>query len=466
MSLDKTIMDRLREILGPENFFDSVEKRIAYASDASKVSGELPDIIARPTMTEQVMRILETANSNLIPVYSRGAGSGLTGGAAPVKGGIVLDLELMNKILDIDAENMTAVVQPGVITGDLQKRAQELGLFYPPDPASADFCTIGGNVAENSGGLRGTKYGSTREYVMALEVVLANGEIIRVGSGAPKSVTGYDLVRLLVGSEGTLGVFTEITLRLIPMPENIETVFATFPKAEQAASAVCAIFNRGIAPRAAELMDEKAVESVRQYKESDALPSEGVFCLFEVDGLRSITLEEADRIVAICNEHAAIEARRAETNEEREHFWTLRRAVSPALYKLGKVKINEDVCVPRTRLAELLKLTEEVSERYSLDIANFGHAGDGSMHVNVILENEDENLRQKADQAVTEIFKAAIAMGGTLSAEHGIGLTKAKFLGAELGEKEMKMMAQIKKVFDPNNILNPGKFTDAFPQNQ
>jgi len=428
MSIDPAVIEKLREILGGDGLFDSPEKKIAYSSDASTIAGELADAIARPKTTEQVSRILKVADSTGTPVYARGAGSGLTGGAVPVRGGIVLDFALMNRILD---------------------------------PASKDFCTIGGNVAENAGGLRGVKYGSTREYVMALKAVLANGEVIHVGSSAPKSVTGYDLVRLFVGSEGTLCVFTEILLRLVPMPESVETVLATFPDAERAAAAVCSIFAAGITPRAAELMEEGAVESVRSYRKSDALPEKGVFCLFEVDGPHSAALDEADRIIAISERNDAMEARRAESDEEREHFWSLRRAISPALFKLGRVKINEDICVPRTRLVELLAKTKEIAGRHSLKIVNFGHVGDGNVHVNIILEREDAALRKKAEAAITEVFKAVIEMGGTLSAEHGIGLAKARFLGVELGEKEMALMARLKKLFDPNNILNPGKFTDA-----
>ena len=466
MSVDPTALEKLRKILGKENLFDSKEKCIVYASDASKLSGKLPDVIARPKTTQQVSEIMKVAFSNRIPVYPRGAGSGLSGGAGPLHGGIVLDFETMNDIINIDADNMTALVQPGVVTADLQREAGKVGLFYPPDPASSDFCTIGGNVAENSGGLRGTKYGSTREYVMALEAVLADGEIIRVGSSAPKSVTGYDLVRLLVGSEGTLAVLTEIMLRLIPAPEHVETVLATFPKSEQAAACVCSIFSAGISPRAAELVDEGAVESVRRYKESDALPEQGVFCLFEADGPRALAVDEAQKIMNICKESDAVEARRAASEEEREHFWSLRRAISPALYTLGRVKINEDICVPRTRLAEILKKIHEISERHSLRIVNFGHAGDGSMHVNVILEREDEALRKRAEAAVTEIFEAVIAMGGTLSSEHGIGMAKSAFLDTELGQTEMALMARIKKAFDPHNILNPGKFTDALSRHE
>lgn len=466
MALDSATLSKLREILGGENLFESKEKRIAYASDASKLTGELPDVIARPGTTEHVSRILNIADLEGIPVYPRGAGSGLSGGAVPVRGGIVLDFARMDKILNIDTGNMTALVQPGVVTADLQREAAKVGLFYPPDPASSDFCTIGGNVAENSSGLRGTKYGSTREYVMALEVVLAGGEVLRIGTAAPKSVTGYDLVRLFVGSEGTLGVFTEILLRLIPLPESVEIVLATFPNVELAASCVCSIFAAGITPRAAELMDEGAVESVRQYKKSDALPEKGVFCLFEVDGPRAMTYDEAESIILICKEGGAPDARRAGSEEEREHFWSLRRAISPALYTLGQVKINEDICVPRTRLAEILQKTAEIGKRHSLRIVNFGHAGDGSLHVNIILEREDEALRKKAEAAVTEIFEAVISMGGTLSSEHGIGMAKARFIGAEIGRNEMAAMARIKKAFDPHKILNPGKFTDAFPREE
>jgi len=466
MAVDPATIKKLREILGAENLFDSKEKRIAYASDASKITGELPDVVARPKTTEQVSEILKLADSAKIPVYARGAGSGLSGGAVPIRGGIVLDFELMDKIIDIDANNMTALVQPGVVTADLQREAEKLGLFYPPDPASSDFCTIGGNVAENSGGLRGTKYGSTGEYVLALEVVLANGDVLRVGTAAPKSVTGYDMVSLFVGSEGTLCVFTEILLKLIPLPESVETVLATFPNIESAASAVCAIFADGIIPRAAELMDEGAVESVREYKKSDALPDEGVLCLFETDGPRAVADDEAERIILICKEGGAPDARRAASEEEREHFWSLRRAISPALYTLGRVKINEDICVPRSRLVEMLAKIRAIAARHSLRIVNFGHAGDGSLHVNVILEREDETLRKKADAAVAEIFEAAISLGGTLSAEHGIGMTKAKFLDTEIGRNEMAAMAAIKHTFDPNNILNPGKFADALSRHE
>jgi len=466
MSIDSAILAQLRRILGRENLFESMEKRIVYSTDASKAAAVLPDLIARPTSTEQIAGILKLANSAGIPVYPRGAGSGLTGGAVPVRGGIVLDFEIMNKVLGIDRENMTALVQPGVITQNLQKHVEKLGLFYPPDPASSDFCTIGGNVAENSGGLRGTKYGSTREYVMALDVVLASGEIIRIGTGAPKSVTGYDLVRLFVGSEGTLGVFTEILLRLIPLPEHVETVLAHFPQVECAAASVCMMFSRGITPRAAELMDELAVECVRQYKDSDVLPREGVFCLFEVDGPRFAAMDESERVVRICEENGATNVARATSEAEREHFWSLRRAISPALYNLGRIKLNEDICVPRSRLAEMLARINEIGERYSLRIVNFGHIGDGSIHTNVMLEHDDEALRKKGEQAVGEIFAAAVSMGGTLSAEHGIGLTKAQYLGKEVGEKEFSVMVRLKKALDPNGILNPGKFIDVFPHSQ
>ncbi|UCD57644.1 MAG: glycolate oxidase subunit GlcD, partial [Candidatus Hydrogenedentota bacterium] len=260
-----------------------------------------------------------------------------------------------------------------------------------------------------------------------------------------------------------LGVCTEILLRLIPLPEHIETVLANFPRAEHAASSVCSMFAGGIIPRAAELMDEGAVECVRRYRASDSLPDEGVFCLFEVDGPRSVTVEEAERVVGICRENGAASARRAATEEEREEFWSLRRAISPALYKLGRVKLNEDICVPRTRLAEMLERTGEISERHSLQIVNFGHIGDGSIHVNVMLEHDDEELYRKAEKAVAEVFAAAVSMGGTLSSEHGIGLTKAGFLNIEVAEKEIAVMARIKRALDPNGILNPGKFIDALP---
>lgn len=463
MTIPSSLLSELRRILGDDRLFDSMEKRIVYASDASRRFGALPDAIARPTSTRQVAELLTIANEHKVPVCARGAGSGLTGGAVPVRGGIVVDFELMNQILEIDRENMTALVQPGVVVSDLQKRVESIGLFYPPDPASSDFCTIGGNVAENSGGLRGTKYGSTRNYVLALEVVLANGEVIRVGSGAPKSVTGYDLVSLFIGSEGTLGLFTEILVRLIPLPEHIETVLARFPGAERAIESVCEMFFAGITPRAAELMDEKAVECVSRYRKSDVLPAEGIVCLFEIDGPRRVAQQDAERVMSICKEQGAIEARRATSESEREQFWSLRRAISPALYQFGRIKLNEDICVPRSRLSEMVGKINEIAQRHSLLIVNFGHVGDGSLHVNVMLESDDDELAKKAEQAVSEIFSAAVALGGTLSAEHGIGLAKAGYFDLEVGRKEAAVMAAIKRSLDPNGILNPGKFIHEKP---
>jgi len=458
MSINSRTIKELRSIVGEANLFDSVEKRIVYASDASRQTGALPDLIARPATAEQVSRILALANEQRIPVYARGAGSGLSGGAVAVRGGLVLDFELMNRILRIDPDNMTATVEPGVVVRDVQKQVEAQRLFYPPDPASSDFCTIGGNVAENSGGLRGAKYGSTRNYVLALEVVLANGDVLRVGSGAPKSVTGYDLLGLFVGSEGTLCLFTETLLRLVPLPESVDTVLAQFQNADQAIAAVCEMFASGIVPRAAELMDEKAVECAGKYNKNQALPAEGIVCLFEVDGPREITQLDADRVTAICKKNGAIIARRAASESERDQFWALRKAISPALYQFGRIKLNEDICVPRSRLPEMVRMIEEIGLKHSLLIVNFGHIGDGSLHVNVMLERDDQELMKKAELAVSEIFAAAVSLGGTLSAEHGIGLTKMRYLGLEVGENEYKVMAAIKKILDPNNILNPGKF--------
>lgn len=457
MTLSTSIIKELRKILG-DGLFESIEKRMVYSSDASRQGRALPAAVARPTSKEQVSKIAALANENSLPLYPRGAGSGLTGGAIPLHGGIVIDFALMNRILRIDRENMTALVQPGVVVADLQKQVEALGLFYPPDPASSDFCTIGGNVAENSGGLRGTKYGSTRNYVLALEVTLANGAIIKIGSGAPKSVTGYDLVSLFIGSEGTLGLFTEILLRLLPLPERVETVLAQFHKPEDAVAAVCEIFASGIVPRAAELMDEKAVECSSRYMKAETLPTKGIVCLFELDGAAQVAQDEAENVVSICKDRGAPLATRAMSGKERDDFWSLRKAISPALYQFGRIKLNEDICVPRTRLCEMFQKIDEIAQRHSLLIVNFGHVGDGSLHVNVMLERDDEQLRKKADQAVEEIFAATVSLGGTLSAEHGIGLSKAKYLGLEVGRKEFALMSAIRTVFDPKGILNPGKF--------
>jgi len=401
--------------------------------------------------------MLEYANDGGIPVYPMGAASGLTGGAVPLKGGIVLDMTRMNRIIDIDQENLVATVEPGVICAEFQAAVERLGLFYPPDPASNEFSTLGGNVAECAGGLRCLKYGVTRDYVLALEAVLPSGEIIHTGSRAMKNVTGYDLTRLLIGSEGTLCVFTKITLRLIPLPKSIRTVLAYFGSFDDAARAVSAIIAARIVPRAVEFMDEDTLEAVRSYGEFDFPEDARAALVVEVDGDKAATEREAEAVASICRDKTCTMLSVALSAEDREELWRARKAVSPALYNLAPKKINEDVCVPRSRLPDLIKEIQRIMREKSVRIASFGHAGDGNVHVNFLVESDDPEELRRAEEGVEELFRIVVAYGGSLSGEHGIGTTKAQYLGIEIPPRELELMRQIKRLFDPRGILNPEK---------
>lgn len=452
----KHIYKELEMIVGSGNISDDDIDRICHSYDATKQSA-LPDVVISPTSAEVISRVLRVANKHQIPVYPMGAGSGLTGGALPLYGGIVLDMTKMNKILEIDESDLVAVVEPGVIISDLQEEVEKRGLFYPPDPASSKFATMGGSVAECSGGLRGMKYGVTKDYVLALEVVLPTGEIIHTGSRTLKSVTGYDLTKLFVGSEGTLGVFTKITVKLIPLPETVETLRAYFRDVASATDTVSAIISAKIVPRTLEFVDEECLKAVSVYSGLSVPEGTKAMLLIETDGPVETAANEAQKIVEICNKHGAFEVSKARIEDEKDQLWAIRRMISPALYAISKGKINEDICVPRGNLTKMLCFIDEVSTRYGLKIANFGHAGDGNIHVNILIDPGIEEEQRKAEKAVEEIFRRVVSLGGTLSGEHGIGNTKSKYLGIEIGDRELKLMRDIKRLLDPNNILNPGK---------
>ncbi len=452
----KEIIKRLERIVGTENVFTSEEDRICYAYDATQIQF-LPDAIVRPVSADEVSGVLKIANEEGIPVVPRGAGSGFSGGAVPVKGGIILSIERMNRILEIDEEEMIAIVEPGVVNGALQREVERRWLFYPPDPSSMDFCTIGGNIGHGASGARAIKYGGTKDYVLGLEVVLPTGEIMKTGVKTPKSVAGYDLTRLLIGSEGTLGVVTKATLKLLPLPESVVTYLTLFKTIEEAVDIVVKIILSRIVPRALEFVDQ---ETIRTVKDNLALPlseETGALLIIELDGNPEAVKRDGLKIREICEKGRAIDVMTAETKEERERIWKARRSVSQSLYKISPAKINEDIVVPRKRLPEMVRELKRIGDKYSLRVVGFGHAGDGNIHVNIMTDRRNKEEYQRAQDAVKEVFEAVVRLEGTISGEHGIGLTKAPYLGIEKEEIEIEMMKRIKRAFDPKGILNPGK---------
>jgi len=451
--LKPPVVEKLKTIVGSANLFTTPEELLEYSHDATERQA-LPWAVARPATAREVSDILLLANRERVPVVPRGAGTGMSGGSVPMRGGIVLSLERMNKILEIDEDNLIAVVESGVITGDLQREVESRGLFYPPDPASHKTCTMGGNVAECAGGLRAVKYGVTKDYVLGLEVVLPTGEIIRTGARTAKSVAGYDLTKLIVGSEGTLGIVTSIIVKLLPLPESVRTLSAFFPDIQSAAATVSNIIANRIMPRALEFVDRASLKAVETYLQEDLSGGAAAMLLVEVDGTAESTQHEAQRIAEIMKTSGAFRVNRAESEQEREHLWKARREISPALKTLKPVKVNEDIVVPRSRIPELLQEIGAIAQRYGFLIASFGHAGDGNIHTNIMIDEED---RPRAETAIREIFAATLRLQGSISGEHGIGMSKAAYLPMELGPETIAAMKRIKQALDPNDILNPGK---------
>jgi glycolate oxidase len=431
------------------------EDLICYGFDASGVE-KFPSAVVWPQCTEDVVKVMKYAYEHNIPVVPRGAGTGMTAGAVPSKGAIVLSFEKMKKILEIDSENLTVLCEPGIINGKLQNEIERTGLFYPPDPASMDFCTIGGNIAENAGGPRALKYGVTRDYVMEIEAVLPNGDIITTGVKTAKGVVGYDVTRLLVGSEGTLSVFTKARLKIVPMPEEVITLLAIFNRLEASGEAVSKIISSKIIPRTLEFMDHETIKAVENFKPVGLPKDAEAILLIELDGYPSAIKLDAEKIADIC-EHFGAEIKMAEDEDARSKLWVSRRAISPALYQIKPSKINEDIVVPRSKVTEMLKRLRRLSEESGIKIVNFGHAGDGNIHVNIMVDKANKEEYATGLSLVERVFQDTLSLGGTISGEHGVGLTKAGYIGMELSEKEIEIMESIKKVFDPKNILNPGK---------
>jgi glycolate oxidase len=439
----------------PGKVFTDKEDLFCYGFDASSTEG-VPSAIIRPSSTEEVSKIASLAFETGTRLVPRGAGTGMTGGAVPMDDTVILSFEGMNRIIDIDHKNMIAAVEPGVINQHLQERLEENDLFYPPDPASMKFCTLGGNIAENAGGPRAVKYGVTKDYVLGLETVLPDGRVLNTGGITYKGVVGYDLTRLMVGSEGTLGIITKIFLKALPLPEQVATLLCTFSSLDDAARAISTITSSPIIPRTLEFMDHQSISAVENYKPFGLPLDAEALLLIEVDGPHAVVTRDAERIASICsslNGNISV----ADDMFSKQRLWDARRAISPALYFLKPTKINEDIVVPRGKIQGMLRSLRDISEKHRLLIANFGHAGDGNIHVNIMTDKRNKDEYQRAHDALKDIFRVTLDMGGTISGEHGVGLTKKEYIGMELSETSISIMKSIKNIFDPKGILNPGK---------
>jgi glycolate oxidase len=451
------IVSQLQNIVGDEHVRLDEASLQTYGVDALG-KGHPPDVVVVPRSTEEISSIARLCNAERVPLVVRGAGTGFTGGAVPTRGGVLLSMERLNRILEIDELNLLAVVEPNVVNADLQRAVESVGLFYPPDPASLNQSSIGGNVAECAGGPRAFKYGTTKRYVLALEAVLPTGEIIHTGSKAVKNVVGYDLTQLLVGSEGTLAIITKITLRLVPKPRANATMLATFDGIRGAVDAVSELIRRHVVPGALELIDSDSLQAIEKHLGGGLVASgTGAALIVEVDGTARGVEEDLDCVIDACRATGAREIRRARDEAERDTIWSLRRQTSVALKSTGLVKINHDVVVPRGRVPELFDVIAEMKRVYNLRIASFGHAGDGNIHVNLLLTPGDADEAARAKEAERFLFLGVVALEGSISGEHGIGFAKAPYLPIELSAEEIALMKRVKTAFDPNDILNPGK---------
>ena len=455
--LNQDVHDALTEVLGAAHVRTDLEVRAVYGVDALG-RGAMPDMVVTPANASQVAAVAGICHRTRTPLVPRGAGTGYTGGAVPTSGGVLLSLERLNRILEIDAANLLAVVEPHVVTAALQAAVEREGLFYPPDPASLGRSVIGGNVAECAGGPRAFKYGVTRHYVLGLEAVLPTGEIIRTGGKVVKNVVGYDLTQLLVGSEGTLAIFTRIILRLLPRPAARATTRVTFSSVGRAVDAVLAVVGAGVVPATMELVDAESLRAVARRLDGASLAPEGTeaLLLIEVDGQPEQVASDERRVAEVCRRLGATDIQVAASEPEREALWLARRELSPAIRALAPVKVNHDVVVPRARVPQLLALVGRIRAEHGLSIPCFGHAGDGNIHVN-IMAGDDPATLEKVRRAERQLFEGVVALEGSISGEHGIGFAKAPFLGLELSPETIDVMRRIKRAFDPNGVLNPGK---------
>jgi glycolate oxidase len=453
------IINQLKEIVGAENVINNRTDLFCYTYDGSfsQEPTPLPGVVVLPDNTQEVSAIAKLAYQEEIPIIPRGAGTNLSGGTIPKGDCIIMQMTRMNRIVNIDQRNMIAVVEPGVINGKLQEELSPLGLFYPPDPASLNTSTIGGNIAEGAGGPRGVKYGVTKDYVLALEVVLADGTILKTGAITMKSVAGYDLTRLITGSEGTLAIVTQATLKLIPKPQSRQTVLVFFDVLDKTANTVVEIMARGIVPSALEIIDKTYIGYIEKYM-AIGLPLDAeAMLLIDVDGPEVVLAEEVNEIIKICEAEGAISIRSAKEEKEIEKLWTARRGGFGALARYNATILAEDITVPRDKIPDAIRNSRAILEKYNLRSCVLAHAGDGNLHVNILTDEKNSEEIACVNKALPELFQAALDLGGTITGEHGVGLSKAAFLPMEAGVDGMHIMKGIKNVFDPKNILNPGK---------
>ncbi|MGC8790011.1 MAG: FAD-binding oxidoreductase [Desulfurella sp.] len=446
--------DYLKDLLG-NRFLEEKIDRLQYAYDATQKM-YMPDCVVLPKNTEEVSKIVKFANENKIPVVARGCASGFSGGALNIDGGIALSMELMNNIIEIDLDNLIATVEPGVVNYDLQVKLKPFGLFFPPDPSSWKFSSIGGNIAENAGGPKAVKYGVVKDWVLGLEVVLADGSIINIGSKNVKDVAGYNLTQLFVGSEGTLGIITKALLKLHPIAQGSQTLQATFYDMSLAAKTVSDIIKNKIIPSSLEFVDHQAILTVEDALKANLPTDADAILIIEVEGSKFQIKEDVEKIVQICTENGA-KVKIAHSIEEEESIWLARRSISPTLKRIADGKLNEDIVVPRSKIAEMIKKTQEIAKKYNVLIVNFGHAGDGNIHTNIMYNTKDKDEEKRAYQAMDEVFDECLKLGGSISGEHGIGITKQDYLERQVGSRTIQLYKQIKYAFDPNNILNPHK---------
>ncbi len=454
--ISRAFVRELKRAVGSDLILDKVEDRTCYGFDATGIF-QLPDVVVCPTRPEHVVYVVRLARREGLPITPRGAGTGYSGGAVPVRRGIVLAMERMNRIESVSRADGMAVVEAGVVNGVLQQAALRAGLFYPPDPASCEFSTLGGNIAECAGGPRALKYGVTRDYVAGLEFVTPEGALVRCGVLAEGSLAPYDLAGILSASEGTLGVITRCALRVIPEPPHYRTLLFSFSRLSEAAEAVVLLTSANVVPSVVELVDESCLKAVRSAGTSDLPIGEGQLLLVEVDGEEEEVEDTARRVERVAEKAGCTGHWTSSSESERENIWSMRRAISPALAKLSPTKVNEDVCVPRSQLSRLVGRIESLSREHDLLIPVFGHAGDGNLHVNFMVDRNKAEQMTRAERAVEGLLRATLDLGGTLSGEHGIGLSKAPFLEWEMGRSGLRLMHDVKGAVDPENLLNPGK---------
>ena len=453
-----SIRDSLAGLLGEENVLNEFEDRFCYSFDASmNTETKVPAVVVLPEGAEEVAEIVKMAAREGIPVFPRGAGTNLSGGTIPVEEGIVISFCRMDKILEIDPQNLTAIVQPGVVIEDLINAAAKHGLLYAPDPGTVHCATMGGSIAECAGGLRGIKYGVTRDYVMGVEVVLADASVARFGGKTVKNASGYNMTQLFVGSEGTLGIITEAIVRLIPIPRSRRSMMAVFSDLEEAGRAVSEIIESHIIPATIEIMDDTTIRCVEEVKQIGLPVGAEAILLIEVDGHEAQVNDDFEKVVSICDTCGADEIKLAATDEERDRLWAARREALPSLVKMAPATILEDATIPRSKVPDMLKAIQEIAKKHNVRIGTFGHAGDGNLHPTLLADENNKEEMARVEAAIDDIFAAALELGGTLSGEHGIGISKMKYMTDEFGDSGIRAMRAIKHAMDPGNIMNPGK---------